>query len=306
MAFFRRSKRAAEAGWIEQSPKGGWDVVFPDGERLVGISSLAIASELALAPVEDSITATAGPKFDPPVRGTRSPWMPEGAEEMALADSGRWLRSGSEISVKNEPGRFIVRWIKGDEVTVFGGRSGHEAWRTFRMDDIRRVHTKQKLRGNQSEASFRLGHQMADPTVVAHCPFCGSGDVIARSDGSVECVFCSRYFSISEQPQYASLPGAQGPLIDEGFDGEEPVDMVQEVLNEAPSFVAPQPNAPQKSVPQEGMDENAIAKGSVLRTSTGALLDEESYALHLALKYGEREAVLASRRARFLRSQSGV
>lgn len=295
MAFFRRSRKAAETGWVEQSPSGGWDVVFPNGERIVGLSSLTAASQLALAPVEDSIVATAGPKFDPPVRGTRSPWMPEGAEESALSESNRWLRSGVEISVKGEPGRFIVRWIKGNEVTVFGGRLGHEAWRTFRMKDIRRVHNKQKIRSNQSEGSVRLGHQMSDPTVVAHCPFCGSGDVIARSDGSVECVFCSRYFSIFEQPQFASFPGEQDSLMDDGFGEEEQEGLAQEGLVDAAPFVAPQNDAQQ--------EESIIAKGGVMRTSSGFMLDEESYALHLALRHGRRKEILAKNRRSRLRSQ---
>lgn len=52
----------------------------------------------------------------------------------------------------------------------------------------------------------RLGHVSGNSVDVLHCPFCGSGAVIARSDGTIECNFCTSVFTVQVQPQYAAFP----------------------------------------------------------------------------------------------------
>lgn len=51
-----------------------------------------------------------------------------------------------------------------------------------------------------------LGHVSGNSIDVLHCPFCGSGAVIARSDGTIECNFCTSVFTVQVQPQYAAFP----------------------------------------------------------------------------------------------------
>jgi hypothetical protein len=41
-----------------------------------------------------------------------------------------------------------------------------------------------------------LGHDSGDSQTIFHCCFCGSGQVIARSDGTVECEFCHSVFTV--------------------------------------------------------------------------------------------------------------
>lgn len=41
---------------------------------------------------------------------------------------------------------------------------------------------------------------------VFHCPFCGSGQVIARSDRTIECGFCSQAFTVQVQPMFPGFP----------------------------------------------------------------------------------------------------
>ena len=42
----------------------------------------------------------------------------------------------------------------------------------------------------------RVAHDPGDPMVATHCPFCGSGQVIGRSDGNIECDFCGQVYLV--------------------------------------------------------------------------------------------------------------
>lgn len=64
-----------------------------------------------------------------------------------LKVNGRLIEPGTELSVKDEPGRFIFRWLTGSDLTCWGGRTGHEKYRSFPLSKIRRVHSKPKTRG---------------------------------------------------------------------------------------------------------------------------------------------------------------
>lgn len=47
---------------------------------------------------------------------------------------------------------------------------------------------------------------LEDNIHTGNCPFCGSGSVIARSDGTVECEFCGVCFGVTVQPRYPAFP----------------------------------------------------------------------------------------------------
>lgn len=49
-------------------------------------------------------------------------------------------------------------------------------------------------------------HVSGNSVDVLHCPFCGSGAVIARSDGTIECGYCTSIFTVQVQPAYAGFP----------------------------------------------------------------------------------------------------
>jgi hypothetical protein len=65
---------------------------------------------------------------------------------------GRNVIRGSELSIKNERGRFnFIKYVfnpkTGSEwVDVVGGPSGYKTLRSFSLDRIRRVHNKAKTR----------------------------------------------------------------------------------------------------------------------------------------------------------------
>lgn len=134
-----------------------------------------------------------------------------------------------------------------------------------------------------------VGHVSLD-TQVRHCIFCGSGDVFARSDGTVQCDLCHRSFYASEQPLYSAMPSPE--YMGQEIGGQPPAPAP------APSFVPP-PEAsppemdsssdPAKSGPPEPKDddskEDPFPKAGALLTSTGALLSEDEMARHLAYRF---------------------
>lgn len=70
--------------------------------------------------------------------------------------NGRHLVPGTEVSIRGERGRF--RFISAQEtkagLTVLnfvGGSSGHEAFRSFYPERVRRVHRLNRTRANREE-----------------------------------------------------------------------------------------------------------------------------------------------------------
>jgi hypothetical protein len=83
----------------------------------------------------------------------------------------------------------------------------------------------------------KQAHDPGDPQVASHCPFCGSGAIVGRSDGTIACDMCGMNFLIRVQPAYPGMPqAAEGmgaptdagmgglgpPMGDEMAPGEEP------------------------------------------------------------------------------------
>jgi hypothetical protein len=55
-------------------------------------------------------------------------------------------------------------------------------------------------------AMRKHAHDSGDSQRIFHCPFCGAGQVIGRSDGTTECEFCQVHFTVQVQPQFNSFP----------------------------------------------------------------------------------------------------
>lgn len=84
---------------------------------------------------------TTTPHVDPSAGWTRSKHF--------VAESGRHVEPGTEVSIKGERGRFrFVEHVvtdKGAEwISVVGGPKGVSTWRAFRPERIRRVHVKRE------------------------------------------------------------------------------------------------------------------------------------------------------------------
>jgi hypothetical protein len=158
-----------------------------------------------------------------------------------------------------------------------------------------------------------------------NCPFCGSGQVIARSDGGVECEFCHASFTVQVQPQFSAFPQSIGgmPIDVPGMGPDEGMAPPQDLApgaqppgaGEVPGDGGPVPPGaqggaesqpgeeedPQEETDEDEGDDNPFAsksKTSSYRTHTGATLDRDSYMRYLALQHaGNRDLVLAQIRA---------
>lgn len=157
--------------------------------------------------------------------------------------------------------------------------------------------------------SHHVGHILGDPEVVAHCPFCASGDIVAGGDQTISCTFCNRSFLVMEQPTYNSMPGQPGATTDAVMPGGgaapgAPGDpMAPEVPGDpaaAPTDPAAGPAAPAAPDhapvnPQTDPDTlkksppfkfgGAVRKDeSIFRTAAGYKLGEDDFVRHVAFQ----------------------
>lgn len=89
-----------------------------------------------------------------------------------------------------------------------GHGDGPESTRNSQEPDPHKVsskvgHAQDRIRHH---AMQYLAHDSGDGQTVYHCPFCGGGNVIGRSDGTIECGFCNTHFTVQVQPEFAGMP----------------------------------------------------------------------------------------------------
>lgn len=141
---------------------------------------------------------------------------------------------------------------------------------------------------------YVVAHDSGDGMTIYHCPFCGSGQVIARSDRTIECEFCHTSFTVQVQPQFAAFPQTiDGSPIDvPGMPGQVDDPMDPAALGEdggGAEFVGPP--GPDNQPPW-------LAQQASYQTKTGARLAEDQYVRHLALEVsGKHPEVLRQVRA---------
>lgn len=152
----------------------------------------------------------------------------------------------------------------------------------------------------------RQAHQSGDGITVAHCPFCGSGQVIGRSDGNTECQFCNTAFLIRVQPQFSTFPQTMNgqpvqipgmPAPDPGMDpmadggappGVEPGDDAGAAESGGDLPPGGDEGAPDDSDSDDGGSEDSggdgppWAKKESYRTATGQRLGRGAYVTYLA------------------------
>jgi hypothetical protein len=153
-----------------------------------------------------------------------------------------------------------------------------------------------------------IAHDATENQAIRHCPFCGSGKVLGRGDGSVECEFCHGFFTVQVQPQFPNYPQTIGGVPQQipGMPGQVETPASGGAL--PPGQDPNDPNAQGGFPPgQDGGDDggdgddggNPFAKGDdeqdgggddpppfakkSFLTVAGACLAEEDYVRHLAL-----------------------
>lgn len=60
--------------------------------------------------------------------------------------------------------------------------------------------------GRRPTRRTRTAHQPGGEEALWHCPFCGSGRIVGRADGTTECRFCDRAFTVMTQPKTPNMP----------------------------------------------------------------------------------------------------
>lgn len=151
-------------------------------------------------------------------------------------------------------------------------------------------------------------HDMSDdPMVIRHCAFCGSGQVIARSDGSTECEFCQSVFTIKMEPFFPSWPQTvdgvpQDVPLSPNMEDEEVGDMEDppgELPPEDDEMVDPD------ALDEDGEDDFAEEEeelppfNSSFRTAMGDVIDEDAYIRHLAIQFApDRDQMINKIRGR--------
>lgn len=136
-------------------------------------------------------------------------------------------------------------------------------------------------------------HVSSDPTVVSHCVFCGSGAVIGRGDGGVECTLCNRSFSVMEQPLFSNMPSTDpganvestpfDPLMQE--DPFDPGPQAASTMQPGQPAGQGQPAAvPAVPVQQALPAAKPNPFGASLKARNGTVLGEEDFVLHHAIR----------------------
>jgi hypothetical protein len=169
-------------------------------------------------------------------------------------------------------------------------------------------------------------HDSGDGMTVFHCPFCGSGQVLARSDRTIECQFCHTAFTVQVQPVYPNFPQTVDgqPMQVPGMPGQagpppggpppgSPMGGMDTDPSEPGAPMDPAALGADGQVPPTGEDDeeaddesgsgdssghekskgNPFAK-KTFKTHTGALLTGEEYANYLAIRTSNNPARTAA------------
>ena len=167
----------------------------------------------------------------------------------------------------------------------------------------------------EKASTRKVAHDSGDGMTIYHCPFCGSGQVIARSDRSIECQFCHTSFTVQVQPEFSNFPQTvdgmpvQVPGMPGQIGGPEPVPGQEPMPGQDPMDPdAPvDPNALDEDgsePPEEAEDDSEgdappWAKASML-TPSGVRVDGVDFVNHVAFAItpdrGRTAALVRARR----------
>lgn len=204
-----------------------------------------------------------------------------------------------------------------------GGKASPYIPRT-RLDDGRLVcagcaHAVARERKEPRVATKKIAHDSGDGATIFHCPFCGSGQVIARSDRTTECEYCHTCFTVQVQPQFPAfpqtsdgmpmqVPGMPGQIggppgvppdpMAGAMPGQDPMADGEDDGNPFGGDDTEDGGAPGDEPDDEDPDgDNAppFAKGSMLHTASGASLTWDNYLRHLAIKHADNKTAVLDR-----------
>lgn len=147
----------------------------------------------------------------------------------------------------------------------------------------------------ERQGSRKHAHDSGDGETIYHCPMCGSGNVVGRSDGTVECAYCNSVFTVQVQPSNPNMPQTVDgqPYDIPGMPGQ--IDKPQPGDPSDPSPAGPPAgdlppfgSEDEEASPEDDVEgeENPFTKGSARYiTQDGIALPEREYIAHLARKH---------------------
>lgn len=203
-----------------------------------------------------------------------------------------------------------------------------------RVAVLRGFNNSGRLRSIASYSGPKLriyAHVSGNSIDVLHCPFCGSGAVFARSDGTIEDSFCTAVFTVQVQPQFAAFPqtaegmpyqwpgrpgsdqlagggdgamgGFPGPIAGEQDQGAEEGGsengnpFTDDTGGDGGSGDSDDASGSDDGKPDKaqvgGKDKPPFGKKSSFRTAAGYHLDEAEYVRHLAIQHARRRGEVA-------------
>lgn len=157
-----------------------------------------------------------------------------------------------------------------------------------------------------ANSNHKIAHDMSarDPLIIRHCSFCGSGQVVARNDGSVECDFCQSVFTVRVEPFYPGWPqtvnGVPQNIPLHPNESTDNAGAFDENMNNSQvdpggfgaGFYDGEADEDQEE-DAEAYDDEAdeddfdFQTKSMLSTAYGGKVDEEAYIKHLAIRLSD-------------------
>jgi uncharacterized Zn finger protein (UPF0148 family) len=139
-----------------------------------------------------------------------------------------------------------------------------------------------------------LAHDTSMVDAVArHCPFCGSGQTLGNSDGTISCGYCEQTYLVRLAPEFPAMPQVD-PATGAPVGAGTPLDASgQPVPPGSPSGAPTGPSGP-PSGPPAGPPGPTQQMGLAAhyRTRDGVLVGEDAYIEQLALRHAQDPAAV--------------
>lgn len=151
---------------------------------------------------------------------------------------------------EQEWGRHLIEghgWTEDDVARAHPADLGHIH---TELHDPRNSDTLAPAR-HRHAALRRTAHESEDDSLIMHCPWDGSGQVIGSSDGSISCGFCARTFTVRLQPAYPAAP-ITDPATGEPLESNDP--SLSAPAPPLPDAPPPAPAAPPVGLGDSGED----------------------------------------------------
>jgi len=143
--------------------------------------------------------------------------------------------------------------------------------------------------------NIHVAHDSGDGATINHCFNCGSGNVVGRSDGTAECLYCHQHFTVQIQPEFPAMPQTVDgePIEIPGMPGSQDLSANPEKKAPAKAPAKKKPDDAKAKKPDDAKkkpDDATTKKASRHYLTYSGVLNEESFIRHLAIKHADAPA----------------